>query len=140
MKVLFRHWVGHLVGLFAVTLASVSAYPCSVFSIRTSEGTLVGKNFDWDNGDGVVVTNARGSKKFGLTLNPFEDHAVWTSRYGSLSFNQVARDFPFGGINEKGLMIEILWLFENSMASEAGSRPAVNESQWIQYHLDRAAS
>jgi choloylglycine hydrolase len=27
---------------------------------------------------------------------------MWTSRYGSITFNQYGREFPSGGINEKG--------------------------------------
>lgn len=65
--------------------------------------------------------------------------AEWTSRYGSLTFNQHGRDFPLGGFNEAGLAVEILWL-PGTRYPDPDKTPSLNEAQWIQYHLDTAGS
>jgi choloylglycine hydrolase len=63
----------------------------------------------------------------------------WKSQYGSVTFNQAGRDFPFSGVNEKGLNMEIMWLNDTSYPKEI-KNPTVNESQIIQYVLDTASS
>ena len=50
--------------------------------------------------------NKRGTHK----RSRFEGGAFWTSRHGSVTFNPFGRDNPTTGINEKGLMISLMWL------------------------------
>jgi Penicillin V acylase and related amidases len=45
-------------------------------------------------------------------IQPPEKPIEWISKYGSITFNQSGREFPHGGINEKGLVIEQMWLDE----------------------------
>lgn len=98
---------------------------------------LIGRNFDWDYGHGLMIVNKRGVAKHALGLRP-TDTAKWISKYGSLTFNQAGRELPYGGMNEKGLMIEVLWL--GWTAWPETSAPSMNEVQWIQYQLDMRAS
>ena len=39
---------------------------------------------------------------------PPEKPIEWISKYGSISFNQFGAEFPYGGINEEGLVVEIM--------------------------------
>jgi choloylglycine hydrolase len=94
---------------------------------------LFGKNFDWYNGDGVILMNKRGVKKVAYGLDQ-ENVVGWTSRFGSVTFNQVGKEFPYGGVNEKGLAIEML-RYSDSYYEESG-QPTVSELEWIQYNLD----
>lgn len=94
---------------------------------------FLGKNFDWYNGDGIVLQNKRGVKKVAYGLDK-ENVVGWTSRYGSVTFNQVGKEFPYGGVNERGLAIEMLW-YSDSYYEESG-QPTVSELEWIQYNLD----
>ena len=55
---------------------------------------LFGKNFDWYNGDGVILMNKRGVKKVAYGLDQ-ENVVGWTSRFGSVTFNQVGKEFPY---------------------------------------------
>jgi choloylglycine hydrolase len=64
---------------------------------------------------------------------------VWTSRYGSVTFNQYGREFPSGGINERGLVVELMWLDATEYPAE-DDRGALPTLQWIQYQLDNAAT
>ena len=47
--------------------------------------------------------NRRGLKKTAFSTN---SGLQWVSRFGSLTFNQFGFEFPNGGINEAGLVIE----------------------------------
>jgi choloylglycine hydrolase len=51
----------------------------------------------------------------------------------------MGREFPYGGINEKGLVIEIMWLTETNYP-EMDERNGLTELQWIQYQLDNSAT
>jgi choloylglycine hydrolase len=112
---------------------------CTTFRLSGDASELVGKSYDWNYADGIAYVNKRGVQKKSLQLDPSETPASWTSKYGSLSFSQAGREFPLGGMNEKGLVVEILWLADTSWEPR-DTRPALNELQWIQFQLDTAAN
>ena len=116
---------------FIVAISSVSS-ACSALFVKNTQ-MFLGKNFDWYNGDGVVLQNKRGVKKVAYGLDR-ENVVGWTSRYGSVTFNQVGKEFPYGGVNERGLAIEMLW-YSDSYYEESG-QPTISELEWIQYNLD----
>ena len=120
--------------VFATTTASA----CTTFCLRDEGRIVFGKNYDWAVGDGLLVVNKRGvARKADVLGDPRP--ASWVSRYGSVTFNQYGRDFPSGGMNEKGLTIELMWL-DGSRYPAADERPSVDILQWIQYHLDNHAT
>lgn len=59
----------------------------------------------------------------------------WISKYGSMTFNQYGKEFPTGGMNEKGLVVELMWA-DGTAYPKADNRPALGVLQWIQYQLD----
>src|SRR5262249_39579416 len=63
----------------------------------------------------------------------------WKSKYASITFNQYGREIPNGGMNEKGLVLEIMWL-DSSVYPPPDTRPAIDGLQWIQYQLDNYAT
>jgi penicillin V acylase-like amidase (Ntn superfamily) len=112
------------------------AAACTTFCYADG-GTLVfGRNYDWHIGDGIVVVNKRNVLKRAL-VDPYPAH--WTSKFGSVTFNQYGREFPTGGMNEKGLVVELMWLDEAQYPSGDG-RGALPTLQWIQYQLDNSAT
>jgi len=121
-----------LFGSFAGTRA------CTTFFISKDGKLAFGRNYDWITDAGFVTKNNRGLLKTsfknqeGGTLN-------WISRYGSITFNQYGKEFPTGGMNEKGLVVELMWL-EGSVYPKADNRPTLNVLQWIQYQLDNCAT
>lgn len=121
----------------AMLVAFQAAYPCSTFVVDAPDGPIFARNYDWSVDDGLVVVNLPGLEKRALVLE--DSPAVWTSRYGSVTFNQYGRELPCGGINEAGLVIEVMWLPETEYAPP-DRRPAINNLQWIQYHLDTCAT
>ncbi|RPJ75604.1 MAG: linear amide C-N hydrolase, partial [Alphaproteobacteria bacterium] len=91
--------------------------------------------FDWAFGHGLVFTNKRNVTKNGLRLLPTDISGSWTSKYGSITFNQFGREFPNGGMNETGLVVDALEL-KTSVYPGIDSRASLNELQFIQYLLD----
>jgi choloylglycine hydrolase len=84
----------------------------------------------------MVIVNKRNVLKRAL-VDP--QPAQWTSKYGSITFNQYGREFPTGGMNEKGLVVELMWLDQAQYPAGDG-RGALPTLQWIQYQLDNSAT
>lgn len=112
-------------------VSATAADACTTFCTRG----LFGRNYDFEIGDGMVFVNKRGLTKSAQRPNG----ASWTSRYGSVTFNQFGRDSATGGMNEKGLVVELMWL-DGTRYPKADARPEVGTLEWIQYQLDTAGS
>ena len=80
------------------------------------------------------MTNPRNVKKTAL-VDPSEKPIEWIAKYGSITFNQIGRDLPYGGINESGLVVEHMTLEETQYPSK-DDRYAISANQWIQFQLD----
>lgn len=122
--------------VFVVMLGALPAPSRACTTFCFEEALVFGKNYDWNVDDGLVIVNQRGvAKRAFVESRPLE----WTSRYGSVTFNQYGREFPSGGINEKGLVIELMWLDDTEYPAP-DARGALPTLQWIQYQLDNAAT
>lgn len=117
----------------------LEAQPCTSFGVLLNQNRLLGKSYDWYMHQGLVFVNKRGVTKSSLALYPTDLPTKWTARFSSVTFNQFGLEFPNGGINEKGLAIEIMWL-TSSIYPVVDARETVNELQWIQYMLDNYRS
>lgn len=126
-----------LAALFVAFSLNAPAQACTTFCLRDEGRILFGKNYDWNVGDGLLVVNQRGLERKADV--PGDQPASWVSRYGSVTFNQYGRDFPSGGMNEAGLVIELMWM-EGSRYPAPDQRPAIDVLQWIQYNLDAHAT
>jgi len=111
------------------------AEACTTVALGPTDRTVVAKSYDWDVDEGLVLINPRGLEKQAFLLDRASRPAQWTARYSSLTFNQYGRELPNGGINEAGLVVEVLWL-QGSRYPARDARPAVTELQWIQMQLD----
>ena len=125
-----------LLMIAALALPLRPALACTTFCFQDG-GTLVfGRNYDWTIGDGLAIVNKSGVNK---TAMVDVGAATWTSKYGSLTFNQYGREFPTGGMNERGLVVELMWLDVAGYPGTDG-RGVLPTLQWIQYQLDNAAT
>jgi choloylglycine hydrolase len=123
----------------ALVLAGTPAFACTTFELEGAGGPVVGKCYDWHMGQGLVVVNKRGVAKRAITLDPRDRPAEWRSKYASLTFDQYGVELPNGGMNEAGLVVEIMWL-DSTQLEPPDTRPVVNELQWIQLQLDSYAT
>jgi penicillin V acylase-like amidase (Ntn superfamily) len=127
---------GLLTSLILLSLSFNQAFACTTFCLKNKGEVLFGKNYEWMVGEGLVFVNKRGVAKTGTEeQNP----AKWNSKYGSVTFNQYGRENPSGGMNEAGLVIELMWLDETRYPP-SDARPAVDVLEWIQYQLDTAGT
>lgn len=110
---------------------------CTAFCLQDNQTAILAKNHDYHLDEGFIIVNKRGIAKRALLLSPTDIPALWTSKYGSVTFNQYGRELSESGINEAGLAIVTLWLSE-SRYPEPDQRPAI--MTWVQYHLDNHAT
>jgi penicillin V acylase-like amidase (Ntn superfamily) len=113
---------------------SIKAYPCTTFCLKNDKQIVYGRNFDFKFGEGFIVSNRKNLSKVAF-LQPNENPVRWISKYGSITFNQVGMEFPYEGMNEKGLVVAQMYLDE-AKYPEKDNRTAISCLQWIQYQLD----
>ena len=126
--------------MMSLLIFSNSAFSCSTASYEDNRGNpWVIKSFDYDSGDGHLFINKKNVMKKGFVVGAGEGES-WISKYGSVTFNQISIDFPYGGLNEAGLNMEIMWLSESKYPQMTKKTNLINESQIIQYVLDTSAT
>jgi choloylglycine hydrolase len=115
-----------------------SSSACTTFLINKDGQLIFGRNYDWVTAAGMVCTNLRGLQKTSMKQDD-ANTISWIADFGSISFNQYGKEFPTGGMNEKGLVVEMMWL-DATKFPDPDSRPALNVLQWIQYQLDKSST
>jgi penicillin V acylase-like amidase (Ntn superfamily) len=118
--------------------AAVDISACSSVVLKNGNEVFLAKNFDWTYGNGYLIKNLRNTKKQAFYTQSGKP-VSWISIYGSVTFNQNGKEMPYGGINEKGLTVEMLWLEFTNYGATA-EREFLNELEWIQYQLDNYTS
>lgn len=119
-----------------VAFAVHFTYACTTFCFMQDNAWIYGRNYDWHTEHCLIMINKRGVAKTALTQ---DNPAQWTSKYGSITFNQYGREFPLGGMNEAGLIMEVLWL-DQTKYPEPDQRQAASALQWVQYQLDNCST
>ena len=127
----------NLMTFIFLNLIFSTAYPCTTFVLQQQDHIIFGRNLDWITGSGFVMTNPKNIKKVAL-VDPSEKPIEWIAKYGSVTFNQIGRDLPYGGINEAGLVVEHMTLEETQYPSK-DNRYAIGANQWIQFQLDNCS-
>ena len=123
----------------AVTLAAPIAQACTrVVYLGPNDNIITARSMDWKVD---VFTNLwifpRGMAHDGQA-GP--NSIRWTSKYGSV----IATGYEVSttdGVNEKGLMANVLWLAESEYPKFGpGSKPGLTIAAWAQYVLDNYAT
>ncbi len=101
------------------------------------EMVVTGRTMDWkEDPQSNIYFFPRGiARRGGITDNTVK----WTSLYGSV----VTAGYDIGvcdGMNEKGLVANLLFLAESDYHREGDKRPVMGLSIWTQYVLDNFAS
>lgn len=119
--------------LFILINATIGANASSVFFLNTQNDIFVAKSFGANNGVGYLIVNPRG---YGATAIPTKGPFMsWKSRYGSVTFNQLSKNMPIGGINEEGLVVEMINSSEMSEQNHSADI-YLNEFEVVKYLLD----
>ena len=120
-------------------LLTQEADACSRVLHVSKDGSLAvtGRSMDWFED---IHTNLwafpRGMDRQGAAG---KGSATWVSKYGSV----IAAGFDLGttdGLNEKGLMVNLLYLGESDFGPRDATRPGISWSAYTQYLLDSYAS
>lgn len=129
-----------VLAMLIAVLAPLDLRPCTTFCFKANGEWIFGRNYDFSTEAGLVMVNKRGVAKTAL-LPPgtASRPAAWVSKYGSVTFNQFGRELPLGGMNEAGLVLELMWLTPTEYPN-VDARPSLRELQWVQYQLDTAAT
>ncbi len=114
---------------------------CTSFCLDNDGYAVFGANYDnvKDHYDGLVIVNKRNvSKSFAQYDSPGQ-HVSWISKYGSVSFNFIASQTSWTGMNESGLVIYSMRLEEGSKGPEPDTRSWILVNFWLQYMLDNCS-
>lgn len=98
---------------------------------------ITGRTMDWkeDTRSNIWIF-PRGMERNGEVG---KDPMRWKSQYGSVvtsAYDICSTD----GMNEKGLVANLLWLAESSYPQWNGEKPALSIAAWVQYMLDNFAT
>ncbi|WP_295518993.1 linear amide C-N hydrolase [uncultured Stenotrophomonas sp.] len=131
-------WQGRAALAMVLAAATVPAWACTRAVYLGDNGDVItARSMDWKVD---VATNLyvlpRGIERTGQA-GP--KSAKWTARYGSV----VATGYDVSttdGMNEKGLVANLLWLVESEYPQQRGNKPGLAISLWAQYVLDNFGS
>lgn len=125
-------------GGFCAALIAGTAAACTRAVYLGPEGqTVTGRSMDWqeDMRTNLWIFPRGMARDGGLDTGALE----WKSLYGSVVAS-VYEGATADGMNEKGLVANILYLAESEYPPPDDPRPAVTICAWTQYVLDRCAT
>lgn len=119
-----------------ITMSTADACTRFVY-LGTADQVITARSMDWklDVGTNLWVF-PRGMKRSG-EAGP--NSVEWVSKYGSV----IASGYDISttdGMNEAGLVANVLWLVESSYPDYDGKTPGLSLAAWAQYVLDNFAS
>ncbi|CAG34933.1 linear amide C-N hydrolase [Desulfotalea psychrophila] len=128
--------IGLLLLLATFMALPASSNACTRSLYKAGDGRfLTGRSMDWDtNLHSNLWVFPRGMERNGGIDNK---SIKWTSKYGSLTasaFGAATAD----GINEKGLVTNLLYLVESDYGKS--NKPTLSVGAWAQYVLDNYAT
>ncbi len=111
-----------VVTFITVSFISIQVSACTVFTVKTKDTILVGRNFDWSKKGGRIWFIPSKDSKNGMTL-----------------IEQISNNMPFEGMNDKGLFV--------GMAAVPGTnvpfsllKPMVKSLELIKLVLSKAST
>lgn len=132
----FIIWTAMFAAVTALSAPDADACTRAVY-IGNDGNIITGRNLDWNED---IPTNLyvfpRGIRRAGYDT---DSTLTWTSRYGSVS--AVSYDIGVSdGMNEKGLVANILYLPGTSYSYPGDTRLYMSSSVWAQWVLDNFAT
>ncbi len=140
MKRIFGLTLGILLGLF-LTSQYTNACTRVLHVFKKNNLVVTARSMDWYVRYPTTIWKfPRGLYREGLTP---ENPARWTSKYGSVVIVQTAggnQSATADGLNEKGLVANLLYLTETEYGKRKPEIPGVASSIYLQFLLDNFAS
>jgi penicillin V acylase-like amidase (Ntn superfamily) len=126
-----------IVAICFLLLAPLSQACTRVVYLGPDGNVITARSMDWkvDVGTNLWIM-PRGRSRTG-EAGPNSAH--WTSKYGSV----IATGYDISttdGMNEKGLVANVLWLVESQYPQPKSTKPTLAISIWAQYVLDNFAT
>lgn len=113
---------------------------CSAVALMAGGATVFGANLDYRYFcRGQIFINPRGLHKTGTLAGTTGAHAEWDATYASVTFNFVGYQIAWAGMNEAGLVMSTMSLYETELP-RPDPRPALDSGNWMQYLLDTCAT
>lgn len=132
-----RYAAGALAGALLGSSVLVAEACTRVVYLGEDQQIITARSMDWreDVGSDMWIF-PRDMKRHGAGgANSLE----WTSKYGSVIVSGYGVSTT-DGVNEKGLVANLLWLVESEYPINDGKRPALSIAAWAQYVLDNYAT
>jgi len=134
----FRGLLAALLAAVVLSAGSTPAMACTRVLYEAKDGTVItGRSMDWgEDLKSNMWVLPRGMKRDGMG----GPHSyTWESKYGSL----IVSGYDIGtseGMNEKGLVVNMLALVESDYGKPPEGSKAISMSTWAQYILDTHAT
>lgn len=121
-----------------LALAPLQADACTRAVYLGPDGTIItARSMDWAEETGTDLwAFPRGMKRDGAS-GPTS--VKWVSKFGSVICSFYGAS-SVDGMNEKGLVANVLYLTESEYGKPDGKRPTMSIAAWAQYVLDNYAS
>jgi len=124
--------------IVTVFFLSSPTFACSRVTYLGSDGVVItGRSMDWmQDMQSNLWAFPRGMKRNGAAG---VKSISWVSKYGSV----VVSAYEAGtadGMNEKGLVANLLYLDESNYGKPSGNKPLLSIAAWAQYALDNYAT
>ena len=134
-----RRLVAGMAAVAAVTASLSTPAQACTRTLYVGEGNLVltGRNMDWKEDMSSNLWALPAGMKRNGAAGP--KSAEWTSKYGSV----IVSGYEAGstdGMNEKGLVANLLYLAESQYPKPVPGKPDLSLSTWLQYVLDNFAT
>jgi len=148
MKISKSATVSLLLSVFLFTVPLESS-ACSVAFLEGEHGAILARTVDWPTSDGIVVKNVRGIDKTAFLIPEGLTPYLWTSVYGSVTFNLIINipnipghkklDSPGCGLNEAGLCVATLFVDPPAYPSP-GDKPLLRSAEVVRVLLDTCSN
>lgn len=111
--------------------------------IENGDTIVIGHNLDdYIDVPGMIMVNKRNVTKKNINwkdimwgMKKKALRTEWTSKYGSITYNTIGKDFIDGGVNEAGLYIGEMTMFQTQFSVDK-NKPSIYHHMWMQYILD----
>ncbi len=127
-----------LFGAISFVAFSSAADACTRVLFHGDGNTVItGRTMDWmEDSSAKMWLFPRGMSRDGAA-GP--ESVRWTSNFGSVAVS-IYDGATTDGMNEKGLVVNALYLAESDFGKTDGTRPLMSVSVWAQYVLDNFAT